>query len=58
MKLEIIERKPTTIVGFSIPNVQLGVGIALTAVVFGIVAFLLALIRAVSAWGSGQGSLD
>jgi hypothetical protein len=52
MKVEIIERKPTTIVGFSIPNVQLGVAIALTAVVVGIVAFVVFLVRAFSPWGS------
>jgi hypothetical protein len=58
MIVEIIERKPTTIVGFNIPNVQLGVAIALTAVVVGIVTIVLCLIRAFSAWGSGRGSLD
>jgi hypothetical protein len=53
MKVEIIERKPTTIVGFSIPDVQLGVAIALTtAVIVGIVAFGVFLIRAFSTWGS------
>jgi hypothetical protein len=58
VKVEIIERKPTTIVGVGIPNVELGVAIALTAVVVGIVAFVVFLIRAFSAWGSAQGSLD
>ena len=32
MKVEIIERKPTTIVTFSIPNVQFGAAIAMAAV--------------------------
>jgi hypothetical protein len=58
MKIEIIECKPTTIVALSIPNDKWGVGIALTAVVLGIVASFLVLIRAFSAWASGQGSLD
>jgi hypothetical protein len=59
MKVEIIERKPTTIVTFSIPEVQLGAAIALAAVVaVGLVAFVLLLIRELIAWASGQGSLD
>jgi hypothetical protein len=54
MLVEIIERKPTTIVDLGIPNLQLGVAIALTTVIAGIVAFVLLLIRAVSAWESGR----
>jgi hypothetical protein len=46
MKVEIIEHKPTTIVGFGIPDVQLGVAIALSAVIVGIVACVVSLIRA------------
>lgn len=58
MKVEIIERKPTTIVTFSIPNVQSGAAIALAAVAVGLVAFVLILIREFNAWASGQGSSD
>jgi hypothetical protein len=58
MKVEIIERKPTTIVTFSIPNVQSGAAIALAAVAVGLVAFILILIREFNAWASGQGRLD
>jgi hypothetical protein len=58
MKVEIIERKPTTIVTFSIPNVQSGAAIALAAVAVGLVAFVLILIREFNAWASGQGRLD
>jgi hypothetical protein len=36
--------------GLTISNVELGVAIALTAVIVGIVAFVLFLIRALSAW--------
>jgi hypothetical protein len=57
MKVEIIERKPTTIVTFSIPNVQSGAAIALAAVAVGLVAFVLILIREFNAWASGQGRL-
>src|SRR5271155_3486390 len=45
MKVEIIERKPTTIVTFSIPNVELGAAFALAAVAVGLVAFVLLSIR-------------
>jgi hypothetical protein len=58
MKVEIIERRPTTIVTFSIPNVQSGAAIALAAVAVGLVAFVLILIREFTAWASGQGRLD
>jgi hypothetical protein len=58
MKVEIIERKPTTIVTFSIPNVQFGAAIAMAAVAVGLVAFVLVLIREFNAWASGQGSFD
>jgi len=58
MKVEIIERRPTTIVTFSIPNVQSGAAIALAAVAVGLVAFILILIREFNAWASGQGRLD
>jgi hypothetical protein len=58
MKVEIIEHKPTTIVTFSIPNVQSGAAIALAAVAVGLVAFILILIREFNAWASGQGRLD
>jgi hypothetical protein len=58
MKVEIIERKPTTIVTFRIPNVQLGAAVALAAVAVGLVAFVLILIREFNAWASGQGSSD
>jgi hypothetical protein len=58
MKVEIIERRPTTIVTFSIPNVQSGAAIALAAVAVGLVAFVLILIREFNAWASGQGRLD
>lgn len=58
MKVEIIERKPATIVTFSIPNVQLGAAIALAAVAVGLVALVLVLIREFNAWASGQGSSD
>jgi hypothetical protein len=58
MKVEIIERKLTTVVTFSIPNVQLGVAIALAAVAVGLVAFILLLIREFNEWASGQGSMD
>jgi hypothetical protein len=58
MKVEIIERKPTTIVTLSIPNVQSGAAIALAAVAVGLVAFVLILIREFNAWASGQGRLD
>jgi hypothetical protein len=46
MKVEIIDRKPTAIVDFTILDVQSGLAIALTAVVVGIVFFALFLIRA------------
>lgn len=46
MKVEIIDRKPTAIVDFSIPDVQSGLAIALTAVIVGIAACLLYLLRA------------
>jgi hypothetical protein len=58
MKVEIIERKPTCMVTFSIPSAQLDAAIALAAVAVGLVAFVLALIREFNAWDSGQGSLD
>jgi hypothetical protein len=58
MKVEIIESKPTTIITFSIPEVQLGAAIALAAVAVGLVAFILLLIREFNAWASGEGSLD
>jgi len=58
MKVEIIERKPTTIVTFSIPNVELGAAFALAAVAVGLVAFVLLSIREFNAWAWGQGSLD
>jgi hypothetical protein len=58
MRVEIIERKPTTIVTFSIPNVELGAAIALAAVAVGLVAFVLLLIREFNAWASGPASLD
>ena len=58
MKVEIIERKPTTIVTFSIPNVQSGAAIALAAVAVGLVAFILIRIREFNASASGQGRLD
>jgi hypothetical protein len=38
-------------IGMTIPNVQLGVTFALFVVVIGTVAFVLFLIRAISAWG-------
>jgi hypothetical protein len=41
------------VVGYVVPDVQLAVAIALTAVVGGIVAFMLFLLRALSAWQSG-----
>jgi hypothetical protein len=44
--------------GLTIPNVELGVAIALTAAVVGIVGFVLFLIRAFSAWGSSRGTLE
>jgi hypothetical protein len=44
--------------GLTIPNVELAVAIALTAGVVGFVAFVLFLLRAFSAWGSGRGSLE
>jgi hypothetical protein len=58
MKVEIFECKPTMIVAFSIPNDQMGVEIALSTAVLGIVAFFLVLVRALGAWGSGLGILD
>jgi hypothetical protein len=58
MKVEIIDNKPTTIVTFSIPNVQLGVVVALAAVAIGIVAFVLFLISEFNAWALDQGSLE
>jgi hypothetical protein len=58
MRLEIIKRKPTTIVSLSIPNVQLGAAIALAAVAVGLVVFVLLLIREFNAWASDPGSLD
>jgi hypothetical protein len=50
MTVEIIDRKPTAIVGFSIPDLQSDLSIALTAVIIGIVALLLFLLRALFAW--------
>ena len=44
--------------GFTIPSVDLAVAIALTAVVAGCVVFVLFLLRAFSAWGSGRGRLE
>jgi hypothetical protein len=38
-------------IGMKIPDVQLGVAFALSVVVIGVVAFVLFLIRALSAWG-------
>jgi hypothetical protein len=58
MRVEIIEREPTTIVTFSIPNVELGAAIALAAVTVGLVAFVLLLIREFNSWAFGRGSLD
>jgi hypothetical protein len=43
-------------IGMKIPDVQLGVAFALSVVVIGVVAFVLFLIRALSAWGSDQAS--
>ncbi|MGO9949358.1 MAG: hypothetical protein ACLPWG_21220 [Steroidobacteraceae bacterium] len=58
MRVEIIEREPTTTVTFSIPNVELGAAIALAAVAVGLVAFVLLLLREFNAWASGRGSVD
>ena len=58
MRVEIIERKPTTIVTFSIANAESGAAIALAAVAVGLVAFVLLLIREFNAWASDPGSLD
>jgi hypothetical protein len=48
--VEIIDRKPTAIVGFSIPDVQSDLAIALIAVIVGFVALQLFLMRALLAW--------
>ena len=45
-------------IGSVIPNVQLGVAFSLCAVVIGAVAFVLFLVRALDAWGSGRGRLE
>jgi hypothetical protein len=37
-------------IGMKIPNIQLGVAFALSVVVIGAVAFMVFLIRALSAW--------
>lgn len=58
MRVEILERKPATIVTFRIPNAELGAAIALAAVAVGLVAFVLLLICEFNAWVSGRGNLD
>jgi hypothetical protein len=40
------------VVGLRVPDVQLGVAIALTAVVVGVVAFMIFLLQALNAWQS------
>jgi hypothetical protein len=40
------------VIGLRVPDVQLGVAIALTAVVVGVVAFMIFLLQALNAWQS------
>lgn len=46
------------VVGLRVPDVQLGVAIALTAAVVAIVAFMLFLLRTLHAWQSGKVRVD
>jgi len=52
----IVGAAAITAAGLAIPNVDLGVAVALTAAMVGMVACMLFLLRAFSAWESGRGS--
>jgi hypothetical protein len=50
MIVEIIDRRLTAIAGVSIAEVQLGLAIALTVAIIGILAFMLLVLRTLFAW--------